>query len=299
MTLRIQRIIHPRRIEMFASESTKDLLDFDGMRDDLDSAPIKRSESAMFVEKCAKCNGSGIYYGFSSHGRHCFACDGKGSTMFKTSPEQREKARLNAAKKKVSKAEGNLADFEAEYPGIAAWWTNSTFEFAVAMRASVIKWGGLTANQMEATKRCVDKFNAAKVARESRLESAASVDISGLEAAFRKGQSNKIKKPKLRLAEGHHSFVFSLAPTSGKNSGAVYVVSEEQYLGKIISGKFVRAFDCSEEFERSVIAACVDPLQAAVAYGRRFGICSCCGRELTNGESIDLGIGPICRSKFF
>lgn len=284
---------------MFASESTKSPLDFESIRDDLDSAPVKRSEPPLYVEKCTKCNGSGIYYGFSRHGRHCFACDGKGSTMVKTSPEQREKARNSAAKKKVNKAEQNLANFEEANPAIAAWWTGSTFPFAEAMREAVVKWGALTPNQMAATVKCVDKFNNAKAARETRIENAAPVDISGLEAAFRNGQANKIKKPKLRLAEGDNSFVFSLAPMSGQNAGAVYVASEEQYLGKIINGKFVKSFDCSSEMERSVIAACVDPLQSAVAYGRRFGICSCCGRELTNGESIDLGIGLICRSKFF
>lgn len=284
---------------MFASEPTKDLLDFDNMRDDLDSAPVKSSAPAMFVEKCTKCNGSGIYYGFSSHGRHCFACDGKGSTMFKTSPEQREKARINAAKKKVSKAESNLANFEADNPAIAAWWTGSTFEFAVSLREAVIKWGDLTAGQMSAAMKCVDKFNAAKAASISAVANAQAVDISGLETAFKKGQQNSIKKPKLRLVEGDNSFVFSLAPSTGRNAGSVYVVMDEVYLGKIAEGKFVKSRDCSTEIERSVIAACVDPLQSAVAYGRRFGICSCCGRELTNGESIDLGIGPICRSKFF
>jgi hypothetical protein len=35
-----------------------------------------------------------------------------------------------------------------------------------------------------------------------------------------------------------------------------------------------------------------------VAYGKRTGACSCCGRELTNGESIDRGIGPICAEKY-
>jgi len=44
------------------------------------------------------------------------------------------------------------------------------------------------------------------------------------------------------------------------------------------------------------IDAATDPLAAAIAYGRETG--SCCGRELTNKVSIDLGIGPICREKW-
>ncbi len=284
---------------MLASQSRTDLLDFESMRDDLDSAPVASAKAVEYIELCPRCAGSGIYRGFSNLGSTCFKCNGAGKLRFKTSKEQREKSRGKAAARKLSKQEQNLAYFEESYPAIAAWWTGSTFEFAVAMREAVIKWGDLTPNQLSATLRCVDKFNAAKVAKEQAVATAQAVDISGLETAFKNGQKNSIKKPKLRLVEGDNSFVFSLAPASGRNAGSVYVVMDEIYLGKIAEGKFVKSRECSTELERSVIAACVDPLQSAVAYGRRFGICSCCGRELTNGESIDLGIGPICRSKFF
>ena len=34
-------------------------------------------------------------------------------------------------------------------------------------------------------------------------------------------------------------------------------------------------------------------------YGKKFGTCCLCGRELTNAESVELGIGPICRERAF
>lgn len=37
----------------------------------------------------------------------------------------------------------------------------------------------------------------------------------------------------------------------------------------------------------------------AAAYGHETGNCMCCGRTLTNPASIALGIGPICRDKWF
>ena len=40
-----------------------------------------------------------------------------------------------------------------------------------------------------------------------------------------------------------------------------------------------------------------DPKAAAISYGRRTGTCCMCGRELTNGVSIEAGIGPICAEK--
>jgi hypothetical protein len=47
-----------------------------------------------------------------------------------------------------------------------------------------------------------------------------------------------------------------------------------------------------------VVSAAANPLEAARLHGQRTGSCSCCGRELTNAESIALGIGPICRERF-
>lgn len=37
----------------------------------------------------------------------------------------------------------------------------------------------------------------------------------------------------------------------------------------------------------------------ASAYGKRTGRCICCGALLTNDLSIDLGIGPVCRKRWF
>lgn len=39
-------------------------------------------------------------------------------------------------------------------------------------------------------------------------------------------------------------------------------------------------------------------LEEAQAMGVQFHFCCVCGIELTNDTSIDLGIGPVCRSKF-
>lgn len=41
-----------------------------------------------------------------------------------------------------------------------------------------------------------------------------------------------------------------------------------------------------------------DPLAAIKAHGIATGSCGCCGRELTDPESIRQGIGPICADKF-
>lgn len=66
---------------------------------------------------------------------------------------------------------------------------------------------------------------------------------------------------------------------------------------------FVQASD--DEFEvdfwdkkRWVIEAIAKaPEESMALYGRELGKCGMCGRTLTNDESRELGIGPVCRSK--
>lgn len=41
-----------------------------------------------------------------------------------------------------------------------------------------------------------------------------------------------------------------------------------------------------------------DPKGAAVLYGMELGVCGLCGKALTNPESRDAGIGPVCATKF-
>lgn len=65
------------------------------------------------------------------------------------------------------------------------------------------------------------------------------------------------------------------------------------------SSSFLKGYDCTPELEAAILKVLENPLDAAIRYGRISGTCSCCGRRLDNAESIKLGIGPICRAKYF
>lgn len=52
------------------------------------------------------------------------------------------------------------------------------------------------------------------------------------------------------------------------------------------------------QVEQDILACAADPLNAAIAYGKRYGKCSVCARTLTDPESIDRGIGPVCAERF-
>ena len=85
------------------------------------------------------------------------------------------------------------------------------------------------------------------------------------------------------------------AVTKGPNEGSVYVFfTNGEYAGKITPEGIYKG-DAS--IKNALLQAAADPLQAAVAYGRQTGSCSCCGRELTDPVSIFGGIGPICLAK--
>jgi hypothetical protein len=126
----------------------------------------------------------------------------------------------------------------------------------------------------------------------------AAIDVSAITVSFEAARANGIKTPKLRLAD----FIFSRAPDTGANAGSIYVKRSRaaggDYLGKVTAGRFMPSRDCDGPTGEAIVAVASDPHNAAKAYGMRTGSCSCCGRELTNGLSIDLGIGPICRGKF-
>jgi len=120
------------------------------------------------------------------------------------------------------------------------------------------------------------------------------VDASAIATAFAAARAAGIKAPRLRL----DTFVFSRAPDTGRNAGAIYVNQDGEYLGKVVDGLFRPTRACDAATTTRVITVASDPHTAAKAYGAKTGSCACCGRELSNGESIALGIGPICRDKF-
>lgn len=83
-----------------------------------------------------------------------------------------------------------------------------------------------------------------------------------------------------------------------KPAGALYVKESGTYLGKIMGGKFIASRDCNADQSARIVAAAADPERAAVAYGKLLGSCSCCGRELSDPESVARGIGPICAANW-
>lgn len=181
----------------------------------------------------------------------------------------------------------------AAHPSEWEWLVNSapTFSFAASLLASLQKWGGLTPNQLMAVQTCIAK---AKI-RADKAANPTIVTATAIEAAFTKAQAAGIQRPKLRLGD----FKFSPAPATGKNPGAIYIKAQDNtYLGKVAGGKLFTVAIVGADVERDIANVINDPAAAAVAYGKRWGKCSVCNRDLTDPESVSKGIGPVCAERF-
>ncbi|QNV69357.1 hypothetical protein F7661_27945 (plasmid) [Pseudomonas sp. CFA] len=308
-------------------QAERDFKGFDDLTSDFDSVPVvaerpatleeasglkseRKKVAQVFTEVCPRCRGTGRYHHASEHGTVCLKCKGKGKLTFSTSPEARAAARIKSAAKKQAEAQKlqeealeKLKAFEALHPDIAGWWADTDFEFALSLRGAVMRTGKLTDNQIAAARKCVSKLEEAKAERLKREAEAAQapvLDLTAISGAMGKARDLGIKRPKMRLLAGDQGFVLSFAPDTGKWGGSLYAkLQDGTYLGRITAGRFHPSRDTSTELAAAIFSACQKPLESAVAYGRRTGSCSCCGRELTNHGSIDAGIGPICESKFF
>jgi hypothetical protein len=279
--------------------------DFTGFADletEIDDIPAARPSAKPEVKfDCPHCRGTGRYQGVRLHqpASECFKCQGRG--YFKTSPQQRQKSRQQAQQRKINKAVENAALFAEQHPAEYRWLQSvaQRSEFARSLLDGVAKYGSLTEGQLNAVRKCIAQDADRETQRAAREAAAPVLDLQVVRAKFDTARAAGIKRPILRL-EG---VVLTRAPDSGANAGCLYVKGgtafEAPYYGKVTpEGRFQRARDCSDETQQKLVELAQDVLAAAVAYGKKTGACSCCGRELTNGKSIELGIGPICRERW-
>jgi hypothetical protein len=124
-------------------------------------------------------------------------------------------------------------------------------------------------------------------------------EFASLFAAFEAAKSKGAKRLTLRFAgvnvkpsrDGASLWVTSQTETEEGRYGL-----QPKYLGKITSSGMDSRIP--DEVKAVLEEAAKDPLTAAIRYGKLSGSCSCCGRTLTDPESVERGIGPICATKF-
>lgn len=125
-----------------------------------------------------------------------------------------------------------------------------------------------------------------------RQEQAAG-EFLGILSALNSMTGDSRKRAVLRLEN-----VTVKAVTRGRNEGCAYIFdSRGEYAGKItLKGGIYGNDYFTAEMRESLVEANADPVAAAKAYGKLTGRCSVCGRTLTDPNSVEQGIGPVCLS---
>jgi hypothetical protein len=254
------------------------------------AAPVKDDQPHF---PCFECAGTGKWRRTS---KPCFACKGKG--YFLTSKHDRDAAKKKSADKKAATLEAAKASFNEANPGLIeglreiASWHN----FAANMLQAFEQWGGLTPNQLAAAQKTLIKVREKQAERDAaKAANTGEVDVTKIAEAFAIRMSKPFRKLPSFITE---RLVISAASPRGANPGGIYVKCDGIYSGKIVNNVFKPTSAASKEVLELIRNIAASPLEAAVAYGKRTGTCSCCGRELTDPASIDAGIGPVCAEKW-
>jgi hypothetical protein len=218
----------------------------------------------------------------------------------------RMRQKIARAAKKAAMVFGLQSQWKEANSELFSWLESQRLNNSFA--ASLLEWlgkhGELTPGQQAAAERSMKRQAERKIVREQEksqiIEAAPEVVSTKLEEAFAKAKGTGIRYPKIVL-EG---LKFKPAPSTGNNPGAIYVTvrikgeHDGEYLGKVMGGKFLKMRPCTPEQEARVVELVNDPKKAAEAYGLRTGECCICARTLTNKDSIERGIGPICADNF-
>lgn len=172
--------------------------------------------------------------------------------------------------------------------------------FLSSIHNQMTTWSGLTTGQIAATQRIMDeranrhRQTAAGEILEHRVASQTLQNVGPLFAAIRAASATN-RNARLRLGE----YQFRMSPSRA----TIYIrnANGTRYIGKVYeNGRVVNnGMPLSETEIDSLNAILAMPLMdAAVAYGRATGNCACCGRLLTDPDSVRRGIGPICIQTF-
>lgn len=288
--------------------------DFSDLDDSHLDAPPSLAPASFLVEtvrnarnqpqqiRCPRCRGSG-----STPWGACFKCGGSGRA---TAPRQlltdpaavarRQKAAQRRTRAQAEESSQRLARMEAftEKHGDVVRYLgerSGRWDFARSLIEDLMRAGTLTVGQLAAARKAMQRDAERDAAREATAASVAGEGFAQLLEGFATAAASGLKRPKVRCG----GLVFSVAAAHSKNRGCVYVKADGTYQGKITAeGRFYASQTARVGIQSEVEAVGQDPKAAAIAHGQRTGTCSVCGAELTNGESIARGIGPICAERF-
>lgn len=183
------------------------------------------------------------------------------------------------------------------------------FEYVREMVAKVTR-SGLSVAQVRGLLNCMR----AQALREARQAEAQAINETPIEelpfgeftaivSMLERMQASGLKHPKVRIETSDATpVVLSIAGQRARFPGSLNVTDSPRFGGEFF-GRISRAGEADARLQRrqDVLDAlrqlADDPESALAAYGQRTGNCGICGRFLSNSESVERGIGPICADK--
>ena len=195
----------------------------------------------------------------------------------------------------------NVEKFKIDHPAEYAEMSSPRHagsRFMTSLLYQIGEKGSLSEKQLDCVRRSMpevveaqDEYFAAPAAKPV-------LELSAVFGKFNLALECGLKRPKLRL----DGVCFSLC-IKGRHLGKIFVKDgptwDDTYLGVVEKdGTFKPSRDCDNAMVDKLTAISSDVIEAAQAFGKETGSCSCCGRELTDPKSIEVGIGPVCASRW-
>lgn len=181
----------------------------------------------------------------------------------------------------------------------AAQQTWSSFATDVASKGARY---GLTVNQRAALERMKAKVDAKTPGRPS---TASVPGFQGIVQVLDHIDASGNKFPRVTLTTDAGGKLVIRRNRAGRGAGQEAIKLDDLWLGNITPqgdwGPSAVARDLAPDTKAEVWSILKDLRDDAIgtleAHGKKLGRCSCCGRALSNDESVEVGIGPECRAK--
>lgn len=167
--------------------------------------------------------------------------------------------------------------------------------FAHSLISQYDRKGSLSPKQIAAAQKMKDKADTRAQAKEDNAGPDKEIGEK-LHTAFNIARGlGGLKQPRLVIGDINLSIAGPNAGKDGANAGMIYVKYEGSYKGKIaLDGTWHTFGDNLDNVRRDLKEIADDPFTAAINHGKETGKCACCNATLTDPNSIERGIGPVC-----
>lgn len=245
--------------------------------------------------ECFACRGTGLWsppvYATRGKTGKCHKCQGRGH--FKTSTQERAKAREYRRLTTAQKLKDSKLEFEAKHPGLIPFLADASkwADFALSLWNQYCEKGWLSEKQVAAAERMKAKVEAKEAEKAKSLEwqpvDDDEINLDSIPSGYY-AVPNGETRLKVRINRpgpnsNWHGWTFV-------SDGAAY--GHGKRYGRQAPGKSYQG-----EIIGQLLAIKSDPAAASKAYGKLVGRCGVCGRLLEDETSVANGIGPVCAGK--